>query len=62
MDGVDMSRRSVGDVIDLSQHDAEMFIAEGWALRADSELGIGERHAIRGNDLDKPRTRRKHHA
>ncbi len=31
IDGVDLSRRSVGDLIDLPQHDADLLIAEGWA-------------------------------
>ncbi len=31
IDGIDLSRRAVGDLLDLSQHDAEMLIAEGWA-------------------------------
>jgi hypothetical protein len=32
IDGIDLSRRSVGELIDLSQHDAEMLVAEGWAF------------------------------
>jgi hypothetical protein len=34
LNGVDISRRSVGDVIDLPRRDAELLIAEGWALAA----------------------------
>jgi hypothetical protein len=32
--GVDISRRSVGDVIDLPPRDAELLLAEGWAIPA----------------------------
>jgi len=32
IDGVDLSRRSVGDLLDLPEHDAAMLVAEGWAL------------------------------
>jgi hypothetical protein len=31
IDGVDLSSAHVGDRIDLSRHDAEVLIAEGWA-------------------------------
>jgi hypothetical protein len=34
IDGVDLSSVDVGDRIDLSRHDAEVLIAEGWAERA----------------------------
>lgn len=34
LNGVDISRRSVGDVIDLPRRDAELLLAEGWALPA----------------------------
>jgi hypothetical protein len=34
LNGVDISRQSVGDVIELSRHDAELLLAEGWALPA----------------------------
>jgi hypothetical protein len=36
VDGIDLSRRRVGDLFDLSQHDGEMLVAEGWATSADS--------------------------
>jgi hypothetical protein len=32
LNGVDVSRRRVGDVIDLPRRDAEILLAEGWAL------------------------------
>ena len=31
IDGVDLSRNQVGDLLDLSARDARMLIAEGWA-------------------------------
>ena len=34
IDGVDLSDAHVGDRLDLSPHDAEVLIAEGWAERA----------------------------
>jgi hypothetical protein len=37
IDGVDLSRNQVGDLLDLSPRDAQMLIAEGWA--APSERG-----------------------
>jgi len=36
IDGVDVSRRSVGDLLDLPTHDAEMLVAEGWASLVES--------------------------
>lgn len=36
IDGIDLSRRRVGDVIDLPVNDARTLIAEGWAA-ADEE-------------------------
>jgi hypothetical protein len=34
LNGVDISRQSVGDIVDLPRHDAELLLAEGWALPA----------------------------
>jgi hypothetical protein len=36
IDGIDLTRSRVGDLIDLSQHDAEVLVAEGWATSADA--------------------------
>jgi hypothetical protein len=36
IDGVDLSRRHVGDVMDLPEHDADMLMAEGWATSSES--------------------------
>jgi hypothetical protein len=35
IDGIDLSRRSVGDVIDLPIREARILMAEGWAAPAD---------------------------
>jgi len=32
VDGVDLSRSREGDVLDLSRHDANLLVAEGWAV------------------------------
>jgi hypothetical protein len=37
VDGIDLSLHHVGDWIDVSEHDADMLIAEGWALPTDGE-------------------------
>jgi hypothetical protein len=34
LNGVDLSRQSVGDIIDLPLRDAALLLAEGWALPA----------------------------
>jgi len=39
LNGVDVSRRRVGDVIDLPRRDAELLVAEGWAHPA-ADRGI----------------------
>lgn len=33
IDGIDLSRRNVGDIIDVSEREARILIAEGWAER-----------------------------
>jgi hypothetical protein len=34
INGIDVSQRRVGDVIDLPRRDAELLVAEGWARPA----------------------------
>jgi len=46
VDGIDLSRRCVGDVISLSKHDAELLIAEGWATPAHPDDSRA-RHGVR---------------
>ena len=31
IDGIDLSRRKAGDLLDLSEREAKVLIAEGWA-------------------------------
>lgn len=54
IDGVDLSSVDVGDRIDLSRHDADVLIAEGWAERAAHRV---RRRTGEGRSLasDKPR-------
>jgi CheY-like chemotaxis protein len=42
IDGIDLSRRSIGDILDMPERDARTLIAEGWAERVAS----GERHPL----------------
>jgi hypothetical protein len=41
VNGVDLSGRVVGDLIDLAQRDAELLIAEGWATGIVTERRCG---------------------
>jgi hypothetical protein len=45
INGIDLSRRAVGDLIDLSQRDGEMLVAEGWALAVPVERNGDRRRA-----------------
>jgi hypothetical protein len=42
IDGVDLSRKRVGRIINVGRHDAQLLIAEGWGAPADP---VGERAA-----------------
>jgi len=42
IDGVDLSRKRVGRIIEVGRHDAQLLIAEGWGAPADP---IGDRRA-----------------
>src|SRR5229473_7407748 len=58
IDGVDLSRRSVGDLIDLPEHDADLLIAEGWASPAPLQSrSIVAAHRVRAEASNAP-TRR----
>ena len=46
IDGVDLSKAHVGDRLDLSPHDAEVLIAEGWAERDTQRRRIGDVRAV----------------
>ena len=47
IDGVDLSSRRVGDVIDLPVHEAHTLIAEGWAVPVDDVRAARVRHRNR---------------
>jgi hypothetical protein len=49
IDGIDLSRLSVGDLVNLSRHDGEMLVAEGWAVSVPAERN-GDRRAHAAND------------
>jgi hypothetical protein len=62
IDGIDLSRRRVGDVIEIPVREARLLIAEGWAApEDDSRAG----RAVHGNRLpadtvaDRPPRRRR---
>jgi hypothetical protein len=40
IDGVDLSHKRVGRIINVGRHDAQLLIAEGWGAPADT---VGER-------------------
>ena len=56
LDGVDLSACKEGDVVELSDHDAELLIAEGWATPGDDprpapdEKTLAKEHASVGHD------------
>jgi hypothetical protein len=56
IDGVDLSRAHVGDQLDVSPHDAQVLIAEGWAER-DTKREASRRD-VRSIAPDKARERR----
>jgi len=58
INGIDLSDRRVGDVVDLPRHDAEILLAEGWASRVESAFGAGTR-CIDADD--RPRRSTKKH-
>jgi hypothetical protein len=49
IDGIDLSDRRVGDVVDLPKHDAEVLMAEGWASLVEPAFGAGT-HRADAND------------
>src|SRR5437764_1717076 len=58
INGIDLSRHVVGDLIELSQHDGEMLIAEGWATHVFSERNGDRRgsqaHIEKGTTQQQP--------
>lgn len=51
VNGVDLTLRSVGDVIDVSPQDGEMLVAEGWATAVPIERN-GDRRRMRATAND----------
>jgi hypothetical protein len=45
IDGIDLSDRRVGDVLNLPKHDAEVLLAEGWASPVEPAFGAGTNRA-----------------
>jgi hypothetical protein len=52
INGIDLSARRVGDVVDLPRHDAEVLLAEGWASPVEPAIGAAPR---RTDADDRPR-------
>ena len=55
VNGVDLSRSHVGDVVDLPQRDAELLLAEGWALAAGDTPAPGDPSPQQGKTGGRPR-------
>ena len=52
IDGVDLSRKRVGRIINVGRKDAQLLIAEGWGCPADD---VGERRSqMRDQSDDRP--------
>jgi len=60
VDGIDLSQHRVGDFLDLSPHDADLLIAEGWATAEASanERAHASRREPRGEAADDSKRRR----
>ncbi len=59
VDGIDLSHCRVGDVIDLTLHDARLLIAEGWAVAttAPDVTCVAEAKGTLGAKSNRPRPR-----
>jgi hypothetical protein len=49
---IDLSRHTVGDLVDMAQRDAELLIAEGWATPLVTERRSG--HERRRTEREQP--------
>jgi hypothetical protein len=59
VNGVDLSHYREGDIVELSEHDGEMLIAENWAERvAPSRSRTSWRPDARATAADRKRARR----
>ena len=59
INGIDLSGCAVGDVIDLSQHDAHLLVAEGWALLVPVEGNGDPRRLPKDTAAESVRRRKK---
>lgn len=60
IDGIDLSDRRVGDVMNLPMHDAEVLLAEGWASPVEPTFGTGTNRADAHDQPHRPtRDRRR---
>ena len=57
IDGVDLTRYEVGDILNLPTSDAQLLVAEHWAIRERRGLGSGEGRRQYASEF---RERRKH--
>ena len=53
MNGIDVSRLSVGDIMELPDSAAEMMIAEGWGERVDAAM-VAQLLAQEGSQPETP--------
>jgi hypothetical protein len=60
IDGIDLSRVEVGDVMNLAADEARILIAEGWATPADFEEKVTDvpQPQDRAEAADRPRRKR----
>jgi hypothetical protein len=59
IDGIDLSDRRVGDVLNLPTHDAEVLLAEGWASTVEPAFGAGTNRADAHDRPPRPTTDRR---
>jgi hypothetical protein len=59
INGIDLSSRHVGDIIELPGRDAEILIAEGWAKLIQSNSRGHARRGARAEAADRPLRRRR---
>ena len=62
LDGVDLSQRRVGDVMDVPPRDARLLIAEGWASSAEPARRNSSHPRARDSADEKPPPRKSEKA
>jgi hypothetical protein len=54
IDGIDLSRRHVGELMDVPQWDADTLVAEGWATPASADgIGAASPHDVKSRSSDR---------